>query len=216
MTFTDRQTWAADARARMVEKQLRARGILDARVLDAMGVVPREKFVPDALVSQAYEDCALPIGHGQTISQPYMVARSLEVAALRPDARVLEVGAGSGYQAALLGHLCTRVVAVELVQALALAASRRMAELGLVHVEIVHGDGTRGWPPRAPYDAILVAAGAPRVPDALVAQLAEGGRLVIPLGSSHVQTLTVLCKRGERIERAAHEACVFVPLLGEY
>lgn len=216
MTSTDRTTWAADARARMVQTQLRARGILDARVLDAMGVVPREKFVPDALVSQAYDDCALAIGHGQTISQPYMVARSLEVAMLRPGATVLEVGAGSGYQAALLGHLCVRVVAVELVEALALAARQRVAELGLAHVEIVHGDGARGWPPEAPYDAILVAAGAPRVPDALVAQLAEGGRLVIPVGTSQLQVLTVLHKRGQQLERTTHEACVFVPLLGDY
>lgn len=216
MTPTEREAWAADARARMVDTQLRARGIVDARVLAAMGTVPRETFVPEALVSQAYDDCALPIGHGQTISQPYMVARSLEVAALRPADRVLEVGAGSGYQAALLGHLCARVVGVELVEALARSAEQRIADLGLANVRIVQSDGSRGWPFEAPYDAILVAAGGPRVPDALVAQLAEGGRLVIPLGPSHVQTLTVLRKHGEQIARTTHEACVFVPLLGDY
>jgi protein-L-isoaspartate(D-aspartate) O-methyltransferase len=212
----DAPTWAADARARMVEAQLRARGIADARVLAAMGAVPRENFVPDALAGQAYDDCALPIGHGQTISQPFMVARSLEVAALGPADRVLEVGAGSGYQAALLGHLCASAVAVELVEALATRARERIAALGLANVEVAHGDGSRGWPASAPYDAILVAAGAPRVPDALVAQLAEGGRLVIPVGTSQLQILTVLRKRGAAVERTTHEACVFVPLLGDY
>lgn len=216
MTSTERDAWAADARARMVDTQLRARGIVDLRVLDAMGTVPREKFVPDALVWQAYDDCALPIGPGQTISQPFMVARSLEVAALRPHDRVLEIGAGSGYQAALLGRLCARVIGVELVEALAGSARQRIADLGLTNVEIVHGDGSRGWPSEAPYDAILVAAGAPRVPDALVAQLAEDGRLVIPLGPPHLQTLTVLRKHGDQVERTTHEACVFVPLLGDY
>jgi protein-L-isoaspartate(D-aspartate) O-methyltransferase len=213
---TDSPPAFAEARARMIEEQLRARGIADRRVLDAVAAIPRERFVPESLIARAYDDCALPIGHGQTISQPYMVARSLEVAALRPGDRALEVGAGSGYQAALLGRLAARTVAVERVEALAVEARKRLADLGLANVSIVHADGSRGWPPEAPYDVILVAAGAPRVPQALVDQLAEGGRLVIPLGSELVQMLTVLKKAGTEIERTTHEACVFVPLVGEY
>jgi len=206
----------ARARSRMVETQLRARGIADARVLDAMGRVPREHFVPESLQDRAYDDGALPIGHGQTISQPYMVARTCELAAIGPDARVLEVGAGSGYQAAVLGLLAAKVVAIELLDTLAEAARARLSALGYDNVDVVCADGTRGMPDAAPFDAIVVAAGGPRVPDALLEQLAEGGRLVIPLDTGPFQTLTVLRKRDGRVEQSEHDTCVFVPLRGDY
>lgn len=204
----------ADERLHMVAQQLERRGIRDRRVLEAMAVVPREHFVPAEERYLAYADGALAIGHGQTISQPYMVARSCELAALAPGGRVLEVGAGSGYQAAVLGRLAARVTAIELLEPLATRAGQTLAALGIDNVRVVCGDGSLGYPPDAPYDAILVAAGAPHVPAALLAQLAEGGRLVIPVGAQDMQWLTRITRRGEQLVRETFEACVFVPLLG--
>jgi protein-L-isoaspartate(D-aspartate) O-methyltransferase len=209
----DPPRWAE--RQSMVEHQLRARGIHDERVLAAMLEVPRHAFVPSAGSHAAYDDRALAIGEGQTISQPYMVARACELAELQPGQRALEVGAGSGYQAAILSRLCSRVVAVELIDTLAERAQGHLAAQSIDNVRVVVGDGTRGFPEEAPYDAILVAAGAPAVPEPLVDQLAAGGRVVIPLGSGSLQTLTVL-RRTENggLSREEHDACVYVPLRG--
>src|SRR5687768_14216509 len=152
------------SRLRMVDSQLRARGISDARVLAAMGTVPRERFVPEALRASAYDDCALPIPEGQTISQPYMVARTCELGRVQPRDRVLEVGAGSGYQAAVLSKLAREVVTIERIPALAESAWRALDRIGTDNVQVVVGDGTMGWLLRAPYDVIVVAAAAPRLP----------------------------------------------------
>jgi protein-L-isoaspartate(D-aspartate) O-methyltransferase len=207
------ESFAAE-RETMLEHHLRRRGIRDERVLAAMASVPREKFVPRALRAAAYGDHALSIGEGQTISQPYMVARACELAQLAPGDRVLDVGAGSGYQAAVLAQLAARVVAIELVPALAERARATLAEAGVNNASVVLGDGTHGYAPEAPYDAIVVAAGAPVVPEALIAQLADGGRLVIPLGDDMMQTLTVLTKTAGGLEEHAYDGCVYVPLRG--
>jgi protein-L-isoaspartate(D-aspartate) O-methyltransferase len=163
----------------------------------------------------AYDDCALPIAAGQTISQPYMVARTCELARIGSGDRVLEVGAGSGYQAAVLGELAAEVIAIELIEELASAARAALHDAGADRVTVVHGDGSLGYAARAPYDAIVVAAGAPAVPETLVEQLAEGGRLVIPVGRSNgVQTLTVVEKTARGVVREGFDGCVFVPLRG--
>ncbi len=172
----------AEARRAMVIEQLVHRGIRDARVLGAMGLVPRHRFVEPSLPEMAYDDRPLSIGHGQTISQPYMVARATELAEARAGDRALEVGAGSGYQAAVLARLCAQVFAVEIVPALAEQARRALAEVGAANVTLESFDGSGGWPAHAPYDVIIVSAGAPRVPPLLAGELADGGRLVIPLG----------------------------------
>ncbi len=199
----------------MVEQQLRRRGLTDERVLRAMQSVPRERFIPERMRDSAYADGALPIGEGQTISQPYMVARTCELAQVKPADRVLEVGAGSGYQAAILGQLAELVIGIEIVPELAERARALVKSLGYDNVEILTGDGTLGHIERAPYDVIVVAAGAPSVPPALLAQLADGGRLVIPVGSDLLQVLTVLRRTPDGIERQAHDGCVFVPLRGD-
>jgi protein-L-isoaspartate(D-aspartate) O-methyltransferase len=201
-------------RARMVRTDLAGRGLRDPRVLDAMARVPRELFVPPELVFEAYADRALPIGHGQTISQPYMVALMIERLELDGGETVLEVGVGSGYAAAVLARICNWVVAIERIPALAEAAARRLAELGATNVEVHAGDGHEGYPPGAPYDAILVSAAAPVPPPALLEQLAAGGRLVIPIGAeAGVQEL--VCFRRQRGQAVAEPgcACRFVPLL---
>jgi protein-L-isoaspartate(D-aspartate) O-methyltransferase len=202
-------------RGRMVERQLRRRGIRDERVLAALGRVPRELFVPVQERAAAYSDNALPIGHGQTISQPYMVARICEDLQLRGEERVLDVGAGSGYQAAILAELAAAVVAVERIPQLAEQARANLAVAGYERVEVVVGDGTLGVPERAPFDAIAVAAAAPEPPPALYEQLAEGGRLVVPVGERTEQLLLVVEKRegGRRIRFSV--PCRFVPLVGE-
>jgi protein-L-isoaspartate(D-aspartate) O-methyltransferase len=201
-------------RAAMVEHQLRRRGIENSAVLAAMQAVPREAFVPEARRAQAYADNALPIGFGQTISQPYMVARAAELAQLSPGDRVLEVGLGSGYQAAVLSRLCARVIGIEIVPELAERAARTLAALGFDNISVQTGDGSLGYPPGAPYDAIVVAAGAPRVPEALVAQLDEGGRLVIPVGDETLQTLSVITHTKQGNVTREYDACVYVPLRG--
>ncbi len=188
---------SAAARERMVREQIAARGITDPRVLAAMRKVPRENFVEAGSEDKAYEDRPLPIGHGQTISQPYIVARMAALAELGGGERVLEIGAGGGYATAILAELAHEVYAIEIIPALAEKAKRRVAELGYTRAHVECFDGTHGWPEHAPYDAILVAAGAPRVPVLLLAQLAPGGRLVIPVGPRDNQRLVVV-KRDAR------------------
>jgi len=204
----------ADAlRAHMVERQLRRRGISSPAVLDAMREVPREVFVPSAEQDRAYDDCALPLPHGQTISQPYMVARCVELAALRDSDVVLEVGLGSGYQAAVMSRLCAQVVGVEIIADLAAGAQRALSTLGYDNVRVRVGDGSVGYRPFAPYDAIVVAAGAPRVPDELIEQLKVGGRLVIPVGDE-TQILSVITRTASGTVTRDYDACVYVPLRG--
>ncbi len=208
-------TDATAARAEMVERQLRRRGIADERVLAAMRRVPRELFVPERFVARAYDDGALPIGHRQTISQPFVVATICSLLALEGQERVLDVGTGSGYQAAVLAELAAEVVTIERIAALADEARARLATAGYANVDVHVGDGSLGVPERAPFDGIAVAAAAPTVPPALYAQLAEGGRLVLPRGSRWGQEL-VLVERGpdRPIERTSIP-CRFVPLLGD-
>ena len=205
----------AALRDAMVSQQLVARGIRDPRVLDAMRHVPREAFVPAADVGHAYADKALPIGEGQTISQPYMVALMTEALGLSGGERVLEVGTGSGYQTAILAELASEVISIERLATLADAARVRLASLGYTAVDIVVGDGSLGYPGKAPYDAILVAAGAPRVPDALRGQLAVGGRLAIPVGAYGYQDLLGIVRGDDGFTETRREGCVFVPLVGE-
>lgn len=207
----------ADAlRAQMVDHDIAARGITDAAVLRALATVPREAFVPRHLAPRAYDDRPLPIGEGQTISQPYVVALMLELLELGPDDRLLEVGAGSGYAAAVAGRICRRVVGVERLPHLASSAASRVARLGGGNVVVVCADGTLGWPDEAPYDAILVSAGGPEVPAALLDQLAEGGRLVIPVGShaGHQRLLRVRRTPEGTVEEDLG-GVAFVPLIGE-
>jgi protein-L-isoaspartate(D-aspartate) O-methyltransferase len=205
----------ADLRERMVERQLRRRGIGDERVLAAMAEVPREAFVPAALRDRAYADSALPIGSQQTISQPWIVAAICQALELEGPELVLEVGTGSGYSAAVLARLAAQVVSIERHEALSRSAAEALAALGVRNVELVVGDGSRGVPGRAPFDAIAVHATAPTPPSALVEQLAESGRLVVPIASGEADTLTVLRRRGAEIETASLGPCRFVPLIGE-
>ena len=203
------------ARRRMVQEQLQGRGIGDPRVLAAMGIVPRHLFVDPAFLNRAYGDHALPTAEGQTISQPWIVARMLELLAVRPGDRVLEVGTGSGYQTALLARLADRVLSVERVASLLRSAQARLDQMGVRSVALRHGDGTLGWQEFAPYARVLVSAAAPRVPDALRAQLGEGGVLVIPVGGPHLQHLEVWHRLpGERWRQERGSECRFVPLLG--
>ena len=199
----------------MVDQQLRRRGIADERVLRAMAAVPREAFVPTRLVTEAYADRALPIGHGQTISQPFIVARTCELASIAPEATVLELGSGSGYQAAVLGELCRHVVTIECIAELAARAARNLESIGQRRVQVVTGDGRQGYPALAPYAAIVVAAAAPAVPPALIEQLAQGGRLVMPVGARGLQSLIVMHKGEERLTETSYDPCVFVPLVGQ-
>lgn len=204
----------AAERRRMVET-LRRRGVADERVLEAFATVPRECFVPDHLAGRAYADRPLPIGHDATISQPFIVARMLELAELAPDDRVLDVGTGSGYAAALTAELVGEVVSIERVPELAERARAVLADLGH-DVEVVVGDGHAGWPERAPYDAIVVAAAPTEVPEPLTEQLADGGRLVIPVGPRHAtQQLVVIRREGDDLVREQSVAVRFVPLVSD-
>ena len=200
-------------RANMVEHQLRRRGIRDSRVLAAMGEVPREAFVPEANMKDAYADGALPLSHGQTISQPLMVAMSVEALRLEGDETVLEIGAGSGYQAAVLSKLAKKVYAIEIIPELVANARRVLDSLGIDNVEIICADGRKGWSEGAPYDGIVVAAAAEEVPSALTEQLKEAGRLVIPVGGGWGQSLQVSRKREDKLETEELCRCVFVPLV---
>jgi protein-L-isoaspartate(D-aspartate) O-methyltransferase len=198
----------------MVSGQLESRGIRDPRVLEAMRTVPRHLFVPPERQASAYEDRALPIGDGQTISQPYMVAIMTEALSIAAGARVLEIGTGSGYQAAILAVLAREVITIERRPGLAAAAERRLTMLGFTNVTVVVADGSSGYPKAAPYDAVMATAGAPQVPTSLRAQLAEGARLVVPVGSAFHQDLVVIERRGETFLESRGEGCVFVPLVG--
>jgi protein-L-isoaspartate(D-aspartate) O-methyltransferase len=204
-----------ELRARMVERQLRRRGIGDERVLAAMGEVPREAFVPERQRSRAYADAALPIGAGQTISQPWIVAAICQALELGGDERVLEIGSGSGYSAAVLARLAAAVIGIERHESLAEEARRALDRLGVANVELLVGDGTRGLPDRAPFEAIAVHATAPAPPQALLGQLADGGRLVVPIAADRVDLLTVFRRRGEELLREEIGPCRFVPLIGE-
>jgi protein-L-isoaspartate(D-aspartate) O-methyltransferase len=204
----------AARRAEMVEHQLRERGIVDPRVLAAMGEVPRETFVPERRRELAYADAALPIGAEQTISQPWIVAAILQSLALTGDEQVLEIGTGSGYSTCLLGRLAAHVVTVERHSDLARTAAEHLRACAADNVELMVGDGSRGVPDRAPFDAIAVHAAAPAPPPALVEQLAEGGRMVVPVASGKEEMLTLLRRRGAELETTAIAPCRFVPLIG--
>ncbi len=202
------------ARARMVEAQLRARGIVNERVLEAFREIPRHRFVEPAMAASAYGDHALPIGHGQTISQPYMVALMTSALKPQPEGRILEIGTGSGYQAAILSRLVRTVFTVERLPALAQRAQQILAGLNIKNVIQRIGDGSVGWKQFAPYEGIVVTAGAPRVPDSLLTQLAVGARLVIPIGTGSNQVLRIIERRAEGFREEENCLCAFVPLIG--
>jgi protein-L-isoaspartate(D-aspartate) O-methyltransferase len=199
----------------MLSRQLRARGIQDERVLGAMARVPRHEFVSERFRSQAYGDHPVPIGQGQTISQPYIVALMLEALALDGSERVLEIGTGSGYQSALLAELAREVFSVERLPALALSAKETLDRLGYHNITIVLGDGSQGLAERAPFDAIIVAAAAPRIPPELIAQLREGGRMIAPVGPGHAQNLQLVRKQNGQALVVNLENCRFVPLISD-
>jgi protein-L-isoaspartate(D-aspartate) O-methyltransferase len=200
--------------AEMIETQLRRRGVSDAAVLAAMEAVPRHEFVPKESRDRAYDDLPLPIGGGQTISQPYIVAAMTAAIHVLPGERVLEIGTGCGYQAAVLSRLAKEVFTVERRPELALSAAERLTLLGYSNVHVHCGDGTLGLPDFAPFDAILVAAAAPRIPGPLLAQLSEGGRMILPVGDTEHQELQLIEKRGDTLRKSALEGCRFVPLVG--
>jgi protein-L-isoaspartate(D-aspartate) O-methyltransferase len=214
--LTRAQEEFASARRDMIEKQLRRRGITDARVLAAMAAVPREEFVPAELRARAYEDSPLPIGEEQTISQPYIVAAMTSALRLTGTERVLEIGAGCGYQSAVLSLLAAEVFAVEFRASLARAAAERLERLGYSNIHVHCGDGTLGLPEFAPYSAILAAAAAPSVPPPLIAQLADGGRLVLPIGGAEEQELRLIEKSAGGLSTRVLDPCRFVPLTGRY
>jgi protein-L-isoaspartate(D-aspartate) O-methyltransferase len=204
------------ARLKMVEDQIASRGIKDPRVIAAMKKVPRHHFLEEALQKQAYSDHPLPIGEKQTISQPYMVALMTEALQLNGTEKVLEIGAGSGYQTAILAELAQKVYSVERIRSLAIRARQLLYELGYFNVEIKIFDGTYGWLEKSPFEAIVVTAGAPDIPQPLIDQLADGGRLVIPVGDAFVQDLIRVTKTAEGIKKEDLGGCRFVKLIGKY
>lgn len=206
----------ADERSTMVEQQVRARGITNPKVLMAMREIPRHLFVPPPYTASAYSDAPLPIGYGQTISQPYIVALMTELLDPHSTDRILEVGSGSGYQAAVLSLLVHQVTTIERIPAVADRARRLLDELGLNNIRIITGDGTRGYPGDAPYDGILITAATPRIPPPLISQLNDGGTLVAPVGGRETQELIVLKKNKQETMRSSHGGVRFVPLIGEY
>ena len=215
MTSTTSPALYSSLRHQMVDSQLRARGVTDERVLAAMERVPRHEFAPERYRDQAYQDHPLPIGESQTISQPYIVALMLEALELLPTDRVLEIGTGSGYVTALLAELTAQVISIERHESLAQSARALLAALGYSNARVVTGDGTRGFPEAAPYDAIIVSAAALAVPPALVAQLAEGGRMIIPVGADDAQQLRLLRMENGQPRIQFRELCRFVPLITE-
>ncbi len=212
---TDFQAELTQQRAEMVDAQLRRRGIRDERVLRAMEMVLRHEFVPWQLQREAYNDSPVPIGEGQTISQPYIVAHMLEVLRLSPEDRVLEVGTGTGYEAAVMSRIVREVYTIERFASLGEAAKKIFDRLGYTNIHVVIGDGSRGYVDAAPYDAIIVAAAAPRVPDALVKQLKNGGRAIVPVGEADLQQLLLVTKNDGGVQKQTLDACRFVPLVGE-
>jgi protein-L-isoaspartate(D-aspartate) O-methyltransferase len=206
----------AEERSRMVEHQIRARGITNPRLLAAMREIPRHLFIPSPYNTSAYEDAPLPIGNGQTISQPYIVALMTELLDPRPEDRILEIGAGSGYQAAILSRLVKHVTTIERIPGVADLARRNLEELGLENISIIVGDGTLGYPGNAPYDGIIITAATPEIPRPLIDQLAIGGILVAPVGSRDLQELVTITRTGNGLERSAHGGVRFVPLIGEH
>ena len=203
-----------ERREAMVREQLAPRGIANPHVLAAMGKVPRDRFVPRELVGFAYDDGPLPIGHGQTISQPYVVAMMTQLARAAPGQRALDVGCGCGYQTAVLAEIVSEVFAMELVQELADAAQRRLQELGVGGVQLRQGDAWKGWPEAAPFHVVLVACAADQIPPPLVEQLAPGGHLVMPVGGRGLQRLTVVEKRSDGIiDQRTYDSVAFVPML---
>lgn len=202
------------ARERMVERQLRRRNIHDERVLEAMGAVPREAFVPEDVRVRAYDDGALPIGHRQTISQPWVVAAICQGLSLRGEERVLEIGTGSGYSAAVLARLAREVHGVERIPELAAGARAALASLGVENVEVIVADGSLGLPEAAPFDAIAVHAASPEAPHSLLAQLADGGRLVVPIATDSADMLTRFEREGDELRQETIGPCRFVPLIG--
>jgi protein-L-isoaspartate(D-aspartate) O-methyltransferase len=206
----------AALRDRMVDQQIRARGVVDPRVLAAVRQVPRHLFIPPHLWDQAYNDYPLPIGADQTISQPYIVALMTEILEVRETDRILEIGTGSGYQAAILAELAAQVFSIDRMGDLASQAKAMLDSLGYKNVQVRVGDGTLGWPEEAPFDGIIVTAGAPKVPRPLTEQLALGGRLVIPVGDMFSQTLTCVRKTESGLKFEYHGGCRFVRLIGKY
>ena len=204
------------ARRKMVEKQLRARGIVDERVLSAMAAVPRHEFVPEELRDRAYSDNPLAIGEEQTISQPYMVALMTQELETKPTDVVLEIGTGSGYQAAILSRLVSKVYSIERLQRLACLSYAALCKSGSRNVTVIRDDGSRGLPGKAPFDGIIVTAGAPEVPEVLLDQLAEGGSLVIPVGQKRHQVCKRIIRRDGKFETRDITGCVFVPLVGRF
>jgi protein-L-isoaspartate(D-aspartate) O-methyltransferase len=205
-----------EERLLMVETQIEARGIHDPRVLEAMREIPRHVFIPGDLSGAAYHDRPLPIGKGQTISQPYIVALMTELLGVQQGDRVLEIGTGSGYQAAILARLAGEVVSLERIPEVAEQARKNLSALGITRVAVIVGDGTEGYPPRAPYNAIIITASTPEIPPPLIDQLADGGRLVAPVGGRDLQELVKLVRHGDRIERLSYGGVVFVPLIGRH
>jgi protein-L-isoaspartate(D-aspartate) O-methyltransferase len=204
----------SEQRSRMVERQLRRRGIDDERVLHAMEQVPREHFVPERVRGSAYNDSALPIGHEQTISQPWVVAAICQALALEGGENVLEIGTGSGYSAAVLASLASRVTSLERVPSLAESARERLAELGIDNVDVVLADGSRGYAEAAPYQAIAVHAATPEVPHSLLAELAPAGRLVVPIATGSADLLTAFLRENGGLRQETIGPCRFVPLIG--
>ncbi len=214
--FKKRPTDYDQARERMVEKQLVVRGISDERVLQAMRETPRHLFMPQAQRSRAYDDRPLSIGHGQTISQPYIVALMTSLMELTGKEKVLEIGAGSGYQAAILSQVAGQIHSIERVKELAVAARARLADLGYDNVQVIHGDGGLGLPEQAPFDAIMLTAAAPDVPSPLYQQVRDGGLMVGPVGSRYEQVLIRLRRVGDEWKRETLTPVIFVPLTGKY
>ena len=204
----------ARARERMVSEQIEARDVHDDRTLAAMRKVARHLFVPPAVASEAYADHPLPIGHRQTISQPYIVGFMTEALGLKGGETVLEVGTGSGYQAAVLGEIAAKVYSIEIVEPLALEAKERLKRLGYANVEVRAGDGYAGWPEAAPFDAIMITAAAPRIPEPLKQQLKDGGRLIVPVGDDY-QELVMVTRKGERFQEKKVLPVRFVPMTGK-
>lgn len=200
----------------MVETQLITRGIKDRRMLDAMRRVPRHLFVDESIQYKAYDDMALPIGEGQTISQPYMVAIMTELLELKGNEKILEIGTGSGYQAVILAELSKEVYTIERVAVLVKRAEERFNFLGYGNIHVKVGDGTLGWPEESPFDRVIITAGTPKIPDPLIEQLSEGGIIIAPVGDRFSQQLIKVKKSKGRLSEEYHTPCIFVPLIGEY